>query len=205
MLNKENKITTKCIDCLSLVYIAYTQENYGTSVVMAPITEEQENDLDNEKSIIITNDSNKSFVFDSKACYAYGKLDLSPNSEDIKTIANANWFKNLYINITLFTKYDYNNHVVVSDVIGGRWYETDNIEQYLPFLHAKLGKPERVVIFKDELDLLALRRKNKDKNSKSNRKHYVACKDYYQTYNKNKSQLKRKNRISNLKFTIKKR
>lgn len=208
MLNEKeniNKITTRCINCLPIVYLVCSQDNGGISVIMAPITEEQEKQLDNEETIVIEDKrNNSSFTVNAKSCYAYGKLDLSPKSKDIELIHKADWFKNLYVNVFVFNEYDYDTHTITSDVVGGRWYETNNVKTYLPFLHAKLGKPERVVIFREELDLLSLRRKNKVKNSKLNRDHYTTCKDYYKGYNKRNAEIKRKNRISKLSFTIKK-
>lgn len=207
MLNTENEprsIITRVIDCLPLVYLVYPQENSGVSVIMAPITEQQEKLLDDDQVISVVDQFDRTFIVNPKNCYAYGKLDLSPNSDNIETIAKANWFKYFYVNIILTGKYDYNTHTVTSDVVGGRWYETDNIKDYLPYLHGKIGKPERVVIFKDVISLLELRKKNRAKNNKLNRKHYNTCKDYYQSYNKTKALIKRQNKISNLIFTIKK-
>ena len=200
---ESSQITTKCIDCLSIVYIACSQENHGSSVMMAPITEEQEKELDNEECIVIKANDDKSFVITAKECYAYGALDLTPNSDDIEKISKADWFRGMYINIHLFTQYDYQSHTVTSDVAGGRWYESDNIKKYLPFLYAKLGKPERVVIFREEFDMLKTIRKRAKRN-KSNKAHYNASKDYYKTYNKNKTEAKRKAKISSLQFKIKK-
>ena len=179
MLNNENsnRITTKCIDCLPLVYIACPQDNGGVKVIMAPITEEQEEKLNNEDYIIIRDQYDKTFLVDDKKCYAYGTLNLSPKSEDIRKIKDANWFKNLYVNIIAVNDYDFETNTVTSDVEGGRWYETDNVETYLPFLYAKIGKPERVVIFRDETDVFGFgKKKAKAKGtSKSNKKYAKTC------------------------------
>lgn len=207
MLNNEEtikEITSKCIDCLPLVYLVHPQENNGVKVIMAAINEEQEELLDNEEFIELKDQFGKSFNVNPKSCYAYGKLDLSPKSDDIDKISKANWFRNLYVNIFVFTKYDYNTHTVTSDVEGGRWYETNNIETYLPFLYGKIGKPERVVIFREEMDIFELKRQISIKRSRLYRSNRDNPKRYSQTYSKHKTEIKRKNKVSNLHFTIKK-
>lgn len=204
MLNEGNKIVSKCIDCLPLVYIACPQENGGARVIMAPITAEQEEQLNNEDYIIIKDQFGQSFVVTDNKCYAYGELDLSPKSDNIKKIGKSNWFKNLYINIIMLSEYDYETNTVTSDVEGGRWYETDNVETYLPFLYAKIGKPERVVIFRDDLDVLGFRKKKKTSANKVSNKYKSASKEYVRQYNRNKTIAKRKARVSILQFKIKK-
>lgn len=204
MLNEENKIVSKCIDCLPLVYIACPQENGGARVIMAPITAEQEEQLNNEDYIIIKDQFGQSFVVTDNKCYAYGELDLSPKSDNIRKIAKSNWFKNLYVNIIMLSEYDYETNTVTSDVEGGRWYETDNVETYLPFLHAKIGKPERVVIFRDDLDTLGFKKKRKTSANKVSNKYKSASKEYVRQYNRNKTIAKRKARVSTLQFKIKK-
>lgn len=204
MLNEGNKIVSKCIDCLPLVYIACPQENGGARVIMAPITAEQEEQLNNEDYIIIKDQFGQSFVVTDNKCYAYGELDLSPKSDNIRKIAKSNWFKNLYVNIIMLSEYDYETNTVTSDVEGGRWYETDNVETYLPFLHAKIGKPKRVVIFRDDLDTLGFKKKHKTNANKVSNKYKSASKEYVRQYNRNKTIAKRKARVSTLQFKIKK-
>ena len=108
------------------------------------------------------------------------------------------------LNVIVFTRYDYNTHTVTSDVAGGRWYETNNVENYLPFLYAKIGKPERVVIFRCDTDIFSSRKKHKNRNTVKDHKHYLAAKDYYTSYHKNKTIAKRKAKVSSLQFKIKK-
>lgn len=201
MLKKEKpyEYTFNCINCLPLVYIACPNENRGVGVIMAPITEEQETKLNEDDCIIITDQYNRSFKVYAKNTYVYGTLDLSPNSDDICTIAKSNLFLYLYVNIIVFSNYDYYTHSVTSNVNGCKWYETDNINTYLPFLYGKIGKPERVVIFRIDCNKQIKRKRT----SKENHKHYLSSKKYYTDYYRNKTIAKRKNKVSNLKFSIK--
>ena len=202
MLNTE-RITSNCINSLPLAWIACPQENHGAGIIIAPITEEQEKELDSNNMIVLRDQYSRTFIATPKNSYAYGKLNLSPKSEDINKILKAQLFRGFYINIVCFTDYDYDSHTVTSDVPGGRWYETDNVENYLPFLHGKIGNPERVVIFKINFDILSSKR-NKNNNRTAKHKHNVSSKDYYKSYSKQKTELKRKAKVSNLRFTIKK-
>lgn len=206
MLNKENNnlFTTDCISCLPLVWIACPKENHGTAVIMTSITEEQEQELDNDVSIVVEDQFDRTFIVNPKFCYAYGKLDLSPNSADVHKIADNNLFSGLYISINMLTRYDYESHTVTSDVKGGRWYETQNPELFLPFLHGQLGKPERVVIFRRDFDIIANRKRSTNSNRQANHIHYHKCKDYYKEYNRKKLVEKRKAKVSSLQFKIKK-
>lgn len=203
MLNTEKEIrkyTTNCISCLPVVYIVRPNENNGTQVVMIGITEEQEKQLDNNKIVTINTDRG-CFTIDPKFCYAYGDLDLSPNSDDINKIAKANWFENFLVNIHVVSTYDYNTHTVTSDIRGGRWFDTYDIKVYLPYLYGCIGKPKRVAIFKEYLNsLMALKAKREAK--RLNNKKYRENKTN-NIYNKKRTIAKRKAKVSSLKFTLK--
>lgn len=205
MSNKEEtyNYTFDCINCLPLCFIAYPQDNYGNSIIIAPITETDEADLDEGNSIIIKDQHNRTFLVDSKSAYVYGALNLHPKSDDIHKIVKANLFNNIYVTVDVPSNYDYESHTVTSTFDKIKWYDTDNPELYLPFLHGKLGKPERVVIFRYSFNTTTIKRKTLSK--KENRAHYLSSKDYYTSYSKRKTELKRKAKVNSLTFTIKKR
>lgn len=203
MLNKENlnrKFTTPCISCLPFIHIAASCENNGVRVVLIGITEEQEQKLDAGESLFIETDRDN-FNVNPQLCYAYGKLDLSPNSEDIKTMIEANWFQSLFVNIRMFSNYDYKTHSVTSDIPGGRWFETCRIEEYLPYLHKCIGAPERVLIFKEYVRLGGL--KSPNRKQVVNTSYSSQTKEHRNELAKARTIAKRKARVSNLKFTIK--
>ena len=154
---KENclKYTTNCSSNHPYAFIVRPLDtnNKDLRIMLMEITEEQENELDNNKSISIEKGSYK-FNIEPDMCYAYGKLDLSPNSKDIENIYKANWFSNFDINIFIPSEYNYEDNSVTSDIKGGRVYGTSNVKKYLPFLYASINKPERVVIFKEYLNIV---------------------------------------------------
>lgn len=204
MLNtneESKKYVTNCISCLPVVFIARPSENSGVQVVMLGITEEQEKQLDNGESLLIETDRGI-FNVDPDLCYCYGEFDLSPNSDDIIKMYEAKWFNNLEIRHSVISDYDYENHCGTSDRRGGRWYDTSNLKDYLPYLHGCIGKPKRIVIFKEYLKSVIA---NKVKNE-ARRKKAIQNREY----RKNKDAIisraiaRRKAKVSGLKFTIKK-
>lgn len=197
MLNSDDKkrtYTNDCISCLALYYIARPCDNNGIQVIMAGITEEQEKDLDNGKIITIDTELG-CFDVDPDMCYCYGELDLSPNSKDINRIYEAHWFDNFNINIYLVSEYDYATHSITSDTRGGRWYESSNPKDYIPYIHGCIGKPKKVVIFKDYFKKLEVKNKKKIKKQ--------STKEYNKEQHQIKMASRRTDKVSKLKFGLK--
>lgn len=198
---KIHKYTTNCINCLPVVFIARPNENNCVQIVMIGISEEQEKKLINNENVVIETDRGI-FNISPDLCYTYGELDLSPNSPDIIKLYEGNPFNNLNIRISVPAEYEYENHCIVSSIRGGSWYNTSNIKDYLPYLHGCIGKPKRIVIFKECLNALIakkLERERRNRNNKIYREHKA---DY--NYYKEKTIAKRKAKVSSLKFKIKK-
>ena len=97
---KENclKYTTNCSSNHPYAFIVRPLDtnNKDLRIMLMEITEEQENELDNNKSISIEKGSYK-FNIEPDMCYAYGKLDLSPNSKDIENIYKLCKEKNIHL------------------------------------------------------------------------------------------------------------
>lgn len=203
MLNTENttnKHVTQCLKNRNFMFIAKPSSNNGLQVVIMPISEEEENQLNKGKHISHEYLGN-SFDIDPNLCYAYGELDLSPNSKDIKKIYKNNLFDNLNVNVFVQSDYDYKTHSVTSDVKSGRWFETSDPRIFLPYLHACLNKPKRVVIFKDPYSVgnqlrLSLANARKLKQSKPDKEKIAAR-------NAIKQAEKRLDKVSKLTFTVK--
>lgn len=198
---KKRMFTSNCINNLDFVFIARSIDsgNGNIDVIMTSITEEEETLLDKGKTIIITRGKIE-FIINPNLCFAYGELDLSPDSDIIKTFAEINWFRNLNIKHFLFSEYDYEHHSVTSDVKGGRWYDSSNISKYLPYLYACLNKPKRIVIFRQTFDTKSKYIKNRQKEYYQNnraRRDEVSAKSRIK-----RSKTKRKDKLSTLKFDI---
>lgn len=150
------KYTNECIKLSHITLVRNGVEKNGTTrVTMLEITEEQEASLINNENVTITiNDM--IYTINPNLCYIYGEVDFSPNSAMLNEITKYNWFERYYVRHFIPSKYDYKTHTIVSNIKGGRWFDTDNIKTYLPFLYACIGKPKRVAIFKEELELLSI-------------------------------------------------
>lgn len=200
---KIHKYTINCINSLPVVFIARPNENNGVQVVMIGITKEQETKLINNENIIIETDRGV-FNIIPDLCYVYGNLNLSPDSSDIETLRKGKIFNDLIINIAVPSKseYDYKTHSITSNKQTGTWYNTHYVEDYLPYLHGCIGKPERIVIFKEYLNSLIANKIKRERNIKNSRKYRENKTDY--SYYREKTIAKRKAKVSSLKFKIKK-
>lgn len=196
------KYTNKCISNLPFVFIARPKDpgNGNIRVVMLEITKEQEEQLDEGKSLSITKEG-LSFSINPDFCLAYGEFDFSPNSDDIKKIDNSNYFDRLYIRHFIPSVYDYENHCVHSNMKNGQWFDTDNIKTYLPYLYACINKPKRICIFKEYIDtkaiLRAQRKAEKKKEWRLNNKEKI------RQQQRNKLNAKRNAKLSLLTFKTK--
>ena len=192
---------TNCISDLPIVYIATPDENPGIRIIMAPISEEQECKLEIGEGFNIETDRG-TFHVHPDLCYAYGELDLSPNSSDINDMYNQHWFDKNHICIKLFTGYDYNTHTITSEIQGGRWYDTNNLKLFLPYLHGCIGKPQRIVIFKEYLSMI-IRNKVKPVKVQTDYDYYKKNKDAIIERTRRRRAEARAKIFADLKFDIK--
>ena len=205
MLNKENEIirhTTPCIKDRPFMFIARAcdQASHNIRVVLMPLTDEQEQLLNENKGFIVKA-LNTTFNVDPNNCYLYGEIDLSPNSKYLKALVESNPFVNLETLHYLFSEYDYETHTVTSDVKRGRWYESDRLQDYLPYLYACINKPRKIVIFKEYLNTMELikAKQRQERDSKYYNKH----KDKINKRVQERRNVKKKARLTMLTFNIK--
>lgn len=119
-----------------------------TSVVMETITEKEENRIDNSSKYYgaIQHELKNGYIVSNKDIYCYGKVDFK-DEEDLNLIKRFN-FTYDGGNNWVETSFDYDNGTITS--INGI---TKGSPTYDPVLwakynHAKLGKPERIIIYK---------------------------------------------------------
>ena len=201
-VKKKMKFTNSCISKLEFVQIVrYTDGGNGNlSVYMTGISEEEEDSISRGKRIELVR-GKKTFIVEDSLCYAYGTLDLSPGSEDLLTFSRINWFKNLNVKQFVQSEYDYEHHCVESDIKSGRWFDTSNIQTYLPYLYGCIGKPERVAIFREYFDPKVIHRLRCAKYYKEHKEHL----DKLNSKNLKKRAAKKKEaKLSKLTFNFKK-
>lgn len=205
MSNKRNFTriyTTNCRRDLPYVFIVRPNDTLDNNlrVMMMEITEEDEKELDCGRSLSLVR-GELQFIIHPDLCYAYGELDLSPNSKDLDRIEEAKWFNSFEIRQFLLSDYDYEHHCVDSDIPGGRWYSSSNIKSYLPYLYACINKPKRVVIFKEYLNTTDLR--TAKRKAKNNAKYNAEVRERKKEQSKQRRDTMRQNKVSKMQFTLK--
>lgn len=200
--NKTLKFTNNCIKDCHFVFIVRPcdQGNGNIRVVMIEISEEEENQLNSDKSLSL-NRGGLSFNIHPDCCLAYGEFNLSPNSEDVDKFSRAGWLTRYTVRQFIPSEYDYENHCVVSDIRRGRWFDTDNIKTYLPYLYACINKPKRICIFKEYIDIVAIRKANQ--KIEREKMYYHRNKEYLKQKRQKRVEAKRKLKLSNLKINVK--
>ena len=111
-------------------------------VIITAISEEEEKLLDDNKTITIKRDNIK-FTVSKKNIYGYGHIDFSDNSEDKEDIEWFNILNNLDFKGYPIDTFDYDKGIFT-----GSWYSTWSPFVVCQLMHAYLGKPDRVCIFR---------------------------------------------------------
>ena len=121
-------------------------------IYMTYITEEDENILDNNKELNIVRDDLK-FKINLNNTYCYGEVDFTNDSDDMYNIENFNFLDYLtgFSGIPIRNGYDYDNHECTSVEQRCGWTETWNPAVLAQFAHGCLGKPDRIVLFRQVL------------------------------------------------------
>lgn len=122
------------------------------NIIMSYISKEEEETLEREGAITIKRD-NCTFNITIKDCYCYGIIDFHQGSDDCNLISTFDWLDNKIMQgFPVPSKYDYDNHVCISDLPKGRWYDTFRPEVMARYVHGVLGKPERTIIFSEVIN-----------------------------------------------------
>lgn len=115
---------------------------------IAVLTDEQERDLDKHTSIDL-NLGNRTIKINSDNLICYGDVDFTTNSSDYNQVAKL--IKNDII-AHIPTDYNYNLHCCISPNKSYRTVETTDVSRIVQYFHGKLGKPKKVIIFKEHIE-----------------------------------------------------
>ena len=127
---------------------SHTDKNTYRAVNMTYITEEEELQLDKGNAITIERDGIKHTIIFDKV-YAYGEIDFHRGTEDYYTIEDFDWLKSATVPFYLPSDYNYNNSTVGcrNKVSSYKWTETFNSAEIARYIHCRIGKPKRILIF----------------------------------------------------------
>ena len=115
-----------------------------TRILMTWISDKEEALLDKGRAISITR-GGITFDLDKDNIFSYGEVDFHDGTEDYDALNELIPFKDV-VHIPL--NYDYDTHTCKTKTKCYQTYETDDIGAMAQYAHGRLGKPERVVIFK---------------------------------------------------------
>lgn len=132
----------------SYEYLAFNKE---VSVIVFPLTEEIKNKIEKRvefKLNLLNYRTNKNTVFSIKYSDIgfYGKLNLSPNDENMKAISEYKWldrFKNFCH--WLYSSFDYKT-CSISKAKPQLQYDCYSIPKIMEFIHAVLDYPKEIMI-----------------------------------------------------------
>lgn len=116
------------------------------SIIMIPITEEDEHLLD-ERKPFGKEISGRIFSLGPSSVKYYGEIDFNQGSEDYKVLEESRLFFPMdFQGAIVPANYDYEQHVCYSDYKKPKWYDTVNAALICQYAHGVLGKPKRVAI-----------------------------------------------------------
>ena len=113
-------------------------------ILMAPITEKEEALLDKGKAFTIHR-GDLSFSLNSDNVFAYGEVDFHKGTEDYENIGSLIPYRDR-VHLPLY--YDYDTHTCKTPTKMYQTRETDDIGAMAQYAHGRLGKPDKVVIFR---------------------------------------------------------
>ena len=113
-------------------------------ILMAPITEKEEALLDDGKAFIIHR-GDLSFNLSPDNVFAYGEVDFHKGSEDYENMDALIPYRDM---VHLPLNYDYDTHTCKTPTKMYQTRETNDIGAMAQYAHGRLGKPNKVVIFR---------------------------------------------------------
>lgn len=116
--------------------------------MMTYITEDEEKLLDNGKELHLVR-GNMEFNISSRKIYCYGHVDFTTNSSDYNIIDDFDFLNYLNeVGIHIPSDYNYKKHECKSPIDRVRWTESWSPAKVAQYAYARIGKPDRIVLFK---------------------------------------------------------
>lgn len=151
-LNSNNKYYNVPLRIVGESYIISSKKlvtKQTLNVIIAKLTNKEEEELDNGNSIQIKVDA-ISYNIDPKNVYCYGDIDFNHSSDDYKLISTFRWLEHLiFRGICVPSNYNLKTHSCASHNHKPMWYDTVRPEIVTEYAYGCIGKPKKVIIFKD--------------------------------------------------------
>lgn len=116
---------------------------------MIPINEEEEKIIDNiDKQIIKFDRRNRTFSVSMNDIYCYGETNFNDETV-LEQIESFNFLNHLgEVGVHICSNYDYKTHSCTSNKNHCLWTETWSSAKLAKLAHGYLGKPKRILLFK---------------------------------------------------------
>ena len=126
--------------------VGYKKSRY--SIVMTSLTDAEDKALDNGHEITVER-GELTFKLNPNIIYYYGNLDFTSGSYDMLELSDLAWLEKYEdYGFWLPGDYDYKTHTALARNGKPTYYDTICMDKILQYVHACLGKPKNVVIFK---------------------------------------------------------
>ena len=118
-------------------------------VIMASITEKQEKEIDKTGSLVIKLGAGY-YNVTPKSIIGYGNIDFTDGSDDMIYLSEQRFLDHLIERgIWVPARYNYDEHCCYSKCRKPEYFDTTRPELLCKYVHAMLGKPKTVLIFKN--------------------------------------------------------
>lgn len=115
---------------------------------MISITENEEKELD--KGNLVTVKDNQRFTINTYNIICYGAIDFNLKSDDFDTLLSLDFINPTgTLGVSIPTNYDYETHSCTLIDRRIKYFDSTNPGLVCRYFHGKLGKPERVCIFRE--------------------------------------------------------
>lgn len=133
------------------VDLCYIENKQGkrVSIRMQPLTEEEENEIDNSVKYhgenIFKHESGK--MVKARDIYLYGTVDFN-NEEDIDNIERFNLIGDKSTDNIMYTNFDYNKGCFTTVDGKAKYCKTFNALTWFKYCYCLIGKPKRIIVYK---------------------------------------------------------
>ena len=137
-------VTKELVTLLSLT----NREGIAIVYRMSYLTDKEEKSIDELENTITIDRDNQSFTLSKRDIYGYGLIDFSEDSTDCQILATQTWLLDLTPG-KVIPVFNYGKSTIkkINGII--KRQETWNVGDLIKYGHCQLGKPNKIIIFKE--------------------------------------------------------
>ena len=128
--------------------LSRTEDLYNNVMYMSYLTDEEEQELEENKEIHITRD-NRTFFIDAKNIFGFGEMNFDEDSVDIDILDSQRWFSPNDSRGRIIPVFDYKRALIKKENGSLKTFETWCNSEIAKYAYCCLGKPKKAIIFKE--------------------------------------------------------